>query len=395
MRDPNIAFKESLEKELASILRYWQKHTIDHSNGGFYGRIDHNNQLDPISPKGIILNTRILWTFSRANNFYGDNRYQSECERAFFYLRDYFQDIENSGVYWEVDHLGRPTNLRKQIYAQAFCIYALSEYYKYSEKEEVVQWAMALYQLIEEKAYDPIFDGYFEAFGEQWETITDVRLSEKDLNAPKTTNTHLHILEAYTTLFEVSRDPKVKNALERLLRLFKDRLFDEEGHLRLFFTEDWVEQSTEISFGHDIEAAWLLLHAARTIGSQPYIAIFEKLGVVVADTFLKKALDTEFGVINAQDSTTGEVDTDRHWWPQIEAMVGLCYIWKITQDELYLDNAMKIWAFTQKHIIDIKHGEWSFRVDSKGVPYETEDKVGPWKCPYHNSRGLMEILEIL
>ncbi|MEO0571958.1 MAG: AGE family epimerase/isomerase [Bacteroidota bacterium] len=384
-----------MERELASILDYWQQNTLDDNNEGFYGRIDHYNEVDRTNSKGIILNTRILWTFSRANNFYGDGQYEKECERAFTYLLNHFKDVEHGGVFWEVDYKGKPTNKRKQIYAQAFCIYALSEFYKYSKKAAALEWAMELFSFIEEKAYDNALGGYHEAFGEQWEFIEDVRLSKKDLNAPKTTNTHLHLLEAYTTLFEITKDIRVKNALERLMQLFQDKLFGEEGHLKLFFSKDWKEQSTEISFGHDIEAAWLLILASRTINTKNYIKTFEKIGVVVANTFLKKALDDEFGVINAQDRVTMKMDTDLHWWPQIEAMVGLVYIWKITKDNTYLDYALKIWQFTQKYIIDHRNGEWFFRVNAEGKPYEEENKVGPWKCPYHNGRGLIEILDML
>lgn len=388
-------FRTSLEKELDNILGYWQQNTIDPANGGFYGRIDHNNEIDRTHSKGIILNTRILWTFSRANNFYSDDRYETECRRAFDYLWTHFRDIENGGVFWEVDYKGIPKNKRKQIYAQAFCIYALSEYYKYTKSAEAIKWAMELFTLIEDKAYDKEFDGYLEAFGEEWEPIEDVRLSEKDLNSPKTTNTHLHILEAYTTLFEVTKDTRVKIALERLMHLFRDKLFGKDGHLKLFFSLDWKEQSTEISFGHDIEAAWLLILAARISGIEVYIETFEKLGVIVADTFLKKALDDDFGVVNAQDRITKEIDTDRHWWPQIEAMAGLIYIWKITNNETYLEHCLKIWAFTQKHILDHKHGEWFFRIDAKGTPYTEENKVGPWKCPYHNGRGIITVIDEL
>ncbi len=390
-----IDFRESLEKELENVLSYWQQNTLDHNNDGFIGRIDHNNTMDTTHSKGIILNTRILWTFSRANNFYGDDRYGVECKRAFEYLWNHFRDMEHGGVYWEVDFKGNPTDKRKQIYAQAFCIYALSEYYKYAKRVEALDWAIALFSHIEERAYDIEFGGYFEAFGEFWEPIEDVRLSEKDLNAPKTTNTHLHILEAYTTLFEVTQKIEVKKALERLMQLFQDRLFREDGHLKLFFSKDWKEQSTEISFGHDIEAVWLLLLAARTSGSKNYVTTFEKLGIVIVDTFLQKALDNEFGVVNAQDRITKEMDTDRHWWPQIEAMVGLVYLWKITQGNTYLEHCLKIWDFTQKYILDHKHGEWFFRVDVNGNPYSEENKVGPWKCPYHNGRGLIELLSIL
>ncbi|MEM8927505.1 MAG: AGE family epimerase/isomerase [Bacteroidota bacterium] len=389
-----VYFRESLKRELENILSYWKQNTIDHTYGGFYGRIDHNNTIDTTHFKGIILNTRILWTFSRANTFYGDDRYKSECERSITYLSNHFRDVEHGGVHWEVDFQGNPTNKRKQIYAQAFCIYALAEYYKFSKDEEALEWAMALFSLIEEKAYDNEFDGYFEAFGEHWEPIADVRLSQKDLNSPKTTNTHLHILEAYTTLFEVARDPQVKKALGRLITLFQDKMYGEDGHLKLFFSKDWKEESTEISFGHDIEAAWLLILAARTIDNPNHTKACEKIGVGIANTFLKEALTRGFGVVNSQNRITKEIDTDHHWWPQIEAMVGLIYIWDITNKDIYLEYSLKIWDFAQEHILDPNYGEWFFRVDRNGNPYTEENKVGPWKCPYHNSRGLMEILKL-
>ena len=256
-------FTLELEIELKKILDFWQNNTLDSKNGGFVGRIDHYNNVIDEAPKGIILNTRILWTFSRANNYYKDARYAKECQRAFEYLYEHFDDKTNGGVFWEVDHTGKPTNRRKQSYAQAFCIYALSEYYKYSKNSKALIWAMQLFNLLEEKAYDIEYGGYIEAFDENWQNIEDLRLSEKDLNAPKTTNTILHILEAYTTLFEITGNAQVEHSLERLISLFLDRIFNYQNHLQLFFTKDWKAISTEISYGHDIEAAWLICHAAR------------------------------------------------------------------------------------------------------------------------------------
>ena len=390
-----LEFSKKLELELESILDYWKKNTLDHEFGGFLGRIDHTNQVIEKAPKGIILNTRILWSFSKANNFYGDRSFDNECTRAFDYLYENFKDERFGGVYWEVDHTGKPINKRKQIYAQAFCIYALAEYYKYSKNKKAIDWAMDLYNLLEEKAFDNKYDGYIEAFDGQWEPIQDFRLSEKDLNAPKTTNTHLHVFEAYTTLLEVTKDQDVRKSLQDLLQLFQDRIFDDTHHLKLFFTLEWEVLTSEISFGHDIEAAWLLYYGAKILNEPSLLNETSRLLIKVSNTFIAEALDTDFGVFNAIDPKLKKLDSDKHWWPQAEAMVGMVYAWKITHDDSYLNIGHQVWEFITKHIIDPKNGEWFFRVDTNGVPYVTEDKVGPWKCPYHNSRALMEIISKL
>ncbi len=390
--DSQIEFSEKLDLELENILDYWQNNAIDEEFGGFHGRIDHNNKVVEKSPKSIILNTRILWTFSMANNFYNDSRYDSECQRAFDYILQNFRDKKHGGVYWEVNYLGKPTDKRKQVYAQAFCIYALSEYYKYSKNPKALLWANELYQLLETKAIDTGFGGYLEAFDETWGPIEDMRLSNKDLNAPKTTNTHLHILEAYTTLLEVTGDQMVERSLMVLTELFLDRFFSYDNHLNLFFTKEWKKLSPEISYGHDIEAAWLLLKATEVLSDSTLSERCEKLMKIVAKTFINEGLDKDFGVINAKDGETSRTDYDKHWWPQAEAMVGLIYVWEITNDQSYFNVCLEIWNFTEKNIIDHENGEWFFRVNAEGLPYSTENKLGPWKCPYHNGRALTEMI---
>jgi len=393
--DSQADFSKKLNTELENILNYWQSNAIDEEFGGFHGRIDHHNKVVKKSPKSIILNTRILWTFARASNFYGDRRFEFECERAFNYLYTHFRDKNHRGVFWEVNHVGTPTDTRKQVYAQAFCIYALSEYYKYSKNPKALVWAKQLFQLLENKAFDKKLGGYFEAFDEAWAPIEDMRLSTKDLNAPKTTNTHLHILEAYTTLLEVTADTVVEKSLERLLDLFTSKIFRYNNHLKLFFTIDWKNISPEISYGHDIEAAWLLLKAAEVLEDNSIIKLCETLMQDVAKTFVNEALDKDFGVINAKDSQTEHIDTDKHWWPQAEAIVGLIYTWKITENRSYYTISQQIWNFIEECIIDHENGEWFFRVNAAGLPYTEENKLGPWKCPYHNGRALIEVLSKL
>lgn len=395
IQEENTQFINSVRSELNNILSYWQQNAPDKEYGGFLGRIDHFGKTIPGSPKGIILNTRILWAFSAASNHFGDDRYQNECERSYHYLKDYFKDTSDGGVHWEVDYQGRPTNRKKQVYAHAFTIYALSEYYKFCQKTEVLDWAMELFKLLETHAFDLDFNGYTEAFSENWEPIEDMRLSEKDLNAPKTMNTHLHILEAYTTLFEVRPSDELRSPLINLIHLFLEKFASKNNHFKLFFTEDWKNLSFEASYGHDIEAVWLLVNAARTLEDTELTKKTEALAVEVADTFVKEALDKDFGIFNAFDLKTEKLDADKHWWPQAEAVVGLVYVSNIIGNKNYISIAKNIWQFTLDTIIDTNNGEWFFRVNREGTPYTDQNKLGPWKAPYHNSRACMEIDKIL
>lgn len=388
-------FSTKSNKELENILDYWLIYAVDNAFGGFYGRRDHNNLLIENAPKGIILNTRILWSFSAAGNFYRQTNYLKICQRAYTYLKDKFRDEEYGGVYWMLDYQGIPTNTRKQTYAQAFTIYSLSEYYKYSGDKDALDWALKIFGQIEHVALDRISGGYIECFTRAWKPIADMRLSEKDLNASKTMNTHLHILEAYTTLFEVSKDPTVASALTHLINLLLNNFLAENNHFELFFNNNWISLSSEISFGHDIEASWLLIKAARVLDDKGLLKLTEESAIAIANTFKEEALDSDSGVYNSRDMKTMIMDTDKHWWPQAEAVVGLLYVWQISGNAEYLDVAENIWSFIEKNIMDDTNGEWFFRVNKEGVPYENENKVGPWKCPYHNSRACIEIINLL
>ena len=383
--------KASFKNELENILTYWKNNTIDTQNGGFIGHIDYPDIKKPEANKGIILNSRILWSFAAASNFYKDNRYAELCERSYNYLKNYFQDTKYGGVFWEVDYKGNPVNKRKQVYAQAFTIYALSEYYLFSKNKEVKDWAIEIFELIEKHAFDSKFDGYIEAFNEDWSPIEDMRLSEKDDNEAKTMNTHLHVLEAYTTLYKIHPTEKVKNALEGLLNVFLDKFLNPNGHLELFFDEEWNLKSTVYSYGHDIETAWLLIEAAKVLKKPTLLKKTEDAAILITDTFISEAIDKDGAVINEINTKTGALDTNRHWWQQAEAIVGLYYAYQINKNEKYVDVASKIWTFIDEKVIDHKHGEWFWLIDENGNYNPKDEKVGMWKCPYHNSRAGIQL----
>lgn len=395
MSAPAERLKPELSAELDNILQYWKDYSIDEEFGGFIGQRDHENRLIKNASKGVILNTRLLWTFSAAANFKEEKNGELRqlADRAYEYLQVRFQDKESGGVYWELDYKGIPVNRRKQVYAQAFCIYALSEYYLLTGAKNAKKWALSIFDLLEENALDRVENGYLEAFQEDWSPIEDMRLSEKDRNSSKTMNTHLHVLEGYTTLAKISEGKKVKKALENLVELFLDRFYDPKiQHFGLFFNKHWNREGNVVSYGHDIEAIWLIIEAAKASENPELLKKAKNIAIPVAETFLKEAYVPQKGVINERDLDSGRIDLDRHWWPQVEAMVGLQYANEISQDKKFRSAIIDIWDFTKAHIVDHENGEWFFRIDENNRPYKQEDKLGMWKCPYHNSRACMVLL---
>ena len=379
--------KSELGLELVNILKYWSEDAIDSEFGGFLGKRDFYNTIIPKSSKGIILNSRILWSFAASANHLKTDAYKSICERAFQYLKTYFKDNTSKGVYWELDYLGNPINKRKQVYAQAFTIYALSEYYIYSKNEEAKNWAIEIFEQLEIHAKDTVNIGYLEAFNEDWSPIEDMRLSDKDMNAAKTMNTHLHVLEAYTTLLKIYDNDTLKASLKMLIELFLNKFLNKNNYYDLFFDEKWNLLSNSVSYGHDIETAWLIIEAAEILKDEALIQKTKIAAIKIADTFLENGIDDEGAVINEKNLTTNHVDTDRHWWPQVEALIGLKYAYALKNDNRYLECSFKIWNFTKKYLLDKEHGEWHFRVDENGNPYTNEDKLSMWKAPYHTSRA--------
>lgn len=384
-------YRQEAAQELKGILDYWQARTLDHQQGGFVGRIDNNNNVDADAPKGSVLNSRILWTFSAAYNETGKNDYLQVAERAFRYLADHFIDKEYGGVYWTVDHRGAPLDTKKQIYALSFAIYGLSEYYIGSQSEEAKDLAIELYRAIVAHSYDPQYGGYIEALARDWKDLEDLRLSAKDANEKKSMNTHLHVLEGFTNLYRIWPDSGLKAKLEELIHLFLDHIIDAKTHhLILFFDEQWNPKSSIVSYGHDIEAAWLLQEAAEVVGDEALLGQVKHRSVQVAAA-AAKGLDKDGGLWYEWDGAEQHLVKEKHWWPQGEAMVGFFNAWQNTGDEAFLKASLDSWRFTKEYIIDKQNGEWFWGV-KEDYSIMNEDKVGLWKCPYHNGRACIEIM---
>ena len=384
-------YKKELEDELHDLLVYWQQYTTDDEFGGFKGQIDGNNLVHPFAPKGAVLNTRILWTFSAAFRHTQKPGYLQVACRAFDYFINHFIDKENGGIFWSVDHTGKPLDTIKKSYAAGFGIYSLCEYYLCNPEEKVKQLAIELYQLLLKHAYDKPHGGFTEAFSANWQPVDDLRLSDKDANTPKSMNTHLHLLEAFTNLYRVWPDENLKWHMEQLLNHFEDHIINQQtGHLHLFFDKDWtVTGDSIISFGHDIEAAWLLLEAATITGTESITKRIKQSAVDLSKA-ASKGLDTDGGLWYETDRAYQHWIYEKHWWPQAEAMVGFFNAWQLTGEEDYLNKSAGCWSFIKRKLKDPR-GEWYWGID-KSDKLINKDKAGFWKCPYHNSRACMELI---
>jgi mannobiose 2-epimerase len=386
-------FSNELNNELGNILNYWMKNTVDEEYGGFLGRIDNENNVIPGSPKGSVLNARILWSFSAAYNLTKNNEYLHYAARAYHYISEYFIDKEQSGVYWSVDYKGNPLDTKKQVYAVAFTIYGLSEYYRASGDEYAKETAIDLYYTLVNHSYDIINTGYLEAFTRHWQPISDLRLSTKDANEKKTMNTHLHVLEAYTTLYRIWPDEELKAQIVTLISNFLDHFINTDtSHLNLFFDEHWNSRSGLVSYGHDIEATWLLQEAAEAINDESLLKKIKSINIYIADATMS-GLDTDGGLYYEYDLSNDHLIKEKHWWVQAEAMVGFYNAWQISGDIKYLDLAEKCWNFVKHKILDKTNGEWFWGINQFGEVMPGEDKAGMWKCPYHNSRACIEIIK--
>ena len=396
MTHDHVKMKDELARELEHILKYWNDFCQDNEFGGFVGRRDHLNRQISGASKGVVLNARILWTFSAAYNFTHNPEYLVLADRAYQYITKYFIDKQFGGLFWELNEKGEVLNGRKQIYAQGFGIYGFSEYFKASKNPKALEDAISLFELIEDHSFDPVKGGYFEAFANDWSTLEDFRLSPKDANEPKSMNTHLHILEPYTNLLKIWPDERLRKKTAALIHIFLDKIIDHRTHhFNLFFANDWTIQSSIVSFGHDIEGAWLLYEAEQAVGDKELINEVSENLVQMVDVTLADGCATDGSVFNEKDLLSGHLDTDKHWWMQSEAMVGLAYAWKITGKDIYKNQLVNVWQFIRTTMIDWVNGEWFWRVDKDGIPITSEDKVGFWKCPYHNSRAMMEVIGII
>ncbi len=386
-------FNESVRNELENhLIPFWHERVIDAKHGGFIGQMSNEGKIDPQAPKGLILNARLLWTFSALYRFNQDPHSLSLAQRAYDYLEDHFWDRDHGGTFWQVDFQGHALDDTKKIYGQAFYVYALAEYYQTLEDTSALQRAKQMFDLIEAHSRDQTYDGYIEVCNRDWSAADDLRLSEKDMDEKKSMNNHLHVLEAYTNLYRIWPGPQLRERLRQLIDIFEQHIADPaSGHLFHFFNEAWEPMSANYTFGHDIEASWLLCEAAEVLDDQNAMSQAQGLARRLALMTLNEGLDEDGGL--CYEGEAGQVtDSNREWWPQAESVVGFINAYESSGDPSFLKAAQKAWAFIGKYFIDRHHGDWFWRIDPTGRPDPDEPKVSQWKGPYHSVRACLETI---
>ena len=382
--------KETLTK---NILPFWSEKMIDQENGGFYGRIDGRGEVHPQAEKGAILNARILWAFAAAYRVLRKPEYLDVALRAKQYIIGHFIDHEYGGVYWSLDYKGQPLDTKKQSYAIGFTIYGMSELARATGDEEALSWAQRLFRDLEEHAFDSDDNGYVEALTRDWQPIADMRLSDKDENGAKTMNTHLHIIEPYTNLLRVWRDPLLEKKTRNLLDIFLNTILNKETfHLDLFFDDQWQGKRNIQSFGHDIEASWLLHETALVLADKETIDRVEGIIPRLAEA-AREGLRTDGAMVYEKWTDTGVVNENRDWWVQCECIIGHVDLYQYFGERKDLEVAENCWTYVKQHLLDNENGEWHWGVRPDGSLNLDDDKAGFWKCPYHNARLCLEIIE--
>ena len=373
-----------------NILPFWLKHTRDRERGGFYGEIDQQMNVRKNAPRGALLTSRILWTFSAAYRTYHDPEYLEMARWAYRDLMDNFRDRESGGLFWSITADGKPEQTFKQIYGQAFGIYALAEYFRATGEQPALDEAIALYRLLEQHAHDEKQGGYFDALDREWEPQRRNLLGP----APKSQNSHIHIMEAFTNLLRIWPDAGLRARQRELLDLMLTRIVDPKtSHLVLFMKNDWTPIGDAVSYGHDIELSWLLVEAAEQLGDPALLARVKPAALAIARVTLAEGMDADGAVLN-EGNAHGVTNTNKDWWPQAEAAVGYLNAYQLSRDPKYFVAAQRSWNFIQQKFVDRKNGDWYESLERDGTPLRRM-KVSVWKCPYHNSRSCLELVERL
>jgi mannobiose 2-epimerase len=383
--------QEAAKLLMENILPFWTG-LVDTERGGFFGEADFYGNIQQEAARGSILNSRIGWTFSAAYRAVGDESYKITANHAMDYMRSVFFDRENGGLYWLADADGKILAPHKQFYNIAFGIYACCEHYFATKETESLAFAMRLFDKMEEHGRDTSTGGYIEACGEQWQEVEDFRLSAKDLNAPKSMNTNLHVMEAYTSLLRASGDARVREALHDLVRVTLDKIIYERRTFELFFAMDWQVIPAGISYGHDIEGSWLLYEAALALDEAALIEEVKETALVIAKAVYNAAVDQKNGGLLSGRNAAGVLHNKKEWWPQAEAVVGFYNAFELSGDEKFKQAAESMWKYIINHFTDWEKGDWFNELFMENTPDASMPKAGFWKCPYHNGRMCLEIM---
>lgn len=381
--------KERATAHLQNVILPFWKNLKDDEFGGYYGYVDFDLNVNKKAEKGCILNSRILWFFSNAYLTLKDESIIPYAKHAYEFMKNHCFDSVNGGIYWSLNYDGTPSDTTKHTYNQAFAIYALSSYYDATGDEEALKLANGLYDIIENKMTDEL--GYLEAFTIDFKPESNEKLSENGVMAEKTMNTLLHVFEAYTECVRVSNHEGMKKRLYFMLDVIENHLYNPElERQEVFFDREYNTLIDLHSYGHDIEAAWLIDRCLDVLGDEDVNKRISPITQILTEKIYNRAY-SDHSLLN--ECEKGVDDLRRIWWVQAEAVVGFYNGYNRTGNEKYKDAAEDIYSYIEEKLVDKRTGsEWFWCLDENHEPSSKQPIVEPWKCPYHNGRMCFELI---
>ncbi len=406
-----------------NLLETWYPKAIDRDSGGYFSNFTYDFRLkDDHQEKMIVTQARHLWSNSKAAKIYPDETHYAEgAKHGFEFLRDKMWDFENGGFYQLVSRSGQPLLEKseyKTAYGNSFAIYALAAYFDATGDSAGLELAIEAFNWLEKNSHDPVHKGYFQHLDQDGKPVA--RLADTPSTSElgyKDQNSSIHLLEAFTELYQVWKDPLLKERLEEMLLLVRDTITNDKGSLVLFFQPDWTPVSFQdqpkevimkhkgldhVSYGHDVETAYLILESSHVLGWGDDQVTLTKAKKMV-DHALSFGWDNDLaGFYDEAYYFTREekprvIKETKNWWAQSEGMNTLLLMAEhFPQDERdYFGKFEQLWQYNQDYLIDHKHGDWFAGGLDKQPDLKTADKGHIWKANYHQFRAMQGCIERL
>lgn len=394
-RDWPVVFRESLQH---NVLQFWTDHALDKEYGGLLGQLNRKGEPTGSGDKSVVLISRSLWSFSEAYRRYPDPAYEKLAAECLKFLREKMWDKEHGGYYFMVSREGKIVDSTKQLNPMSYVMEGLAEYALAFHDNQVAREALDLFRVIDQHAHDNQHGGYRIAFTADWQLIENYKDGPNAAGSfgRKSYDWHLGLLEALATLYDVTGDTQVRSRLEELLDIFVNKIIDTNvGYGRYYFHDDWSVadrdgDSKESEYGLDLEASWLIVEAAQRVGRQRDVNI-QRASLALVDHALRYGFDGEHGgVYRYGPSSEPATNKDMEWWQQCEALVALLNAYHITGDAKYWKAFDLEARFFTEHFTDRQYGEVYTALFHEGKI--DDEKVGPWKAPYHVTRAFLEVI---